>query len=239
MNEYKTWIQWAKNQGYQVTWLPLRAEYAQKFDSDAAYAFFKQYEGVPYGIHNYIWGWLDTPDHSYPPLLAPEFFGLMFAFLEQFYPDASASMYGMAMNKRLGTENLTIGQIAEEAYNRNLTLPDLYGMVEQDGWLYGGNVSYVCSAFVTAILKAGGLFEGMEVNAVEFTPRDVYQLAFYDPSPVLPTACSSVDPTNPYCQIMGQYIMTFPSIGTVQPYSHMNEKCWSEPPLYEIYPPGC
>jgi len=28
MNPYDTWIQWAENAGYMVTWLPLSPEYA-------------------------------------------------------------------------------------------------------------------------------------------------------------------------------------------------------------------
>jgi hypothetical protein len=52
-------------------------------------------------------------------------------------------------------------------------------MPEQDGWLYTGKeprdgLSYVCSAYVTALYKAGGLFGDLEINATEFTPKDVY-----------------------------------------------------------------
>jgi hypothetical protein len=233
MNPYKTWVQWARNQGYLVTWLPLKPEYAKKFDEKAAYEFFKSTEGLPYGIHNYIWGWLDTKDHSYPPVLAPEFFSMMFGLLEKSKPDAVATMYTAGLNKRLGTTNLSIAGVALEAYNRNLTLPDLYAMVEEDGWEYIDGRSYVCSAYVAAILKAGGLFGDSEVNAVEFTPRDIYQLEFYNPTPAVPANCKAVDPTNPYCQIMGGYRIEFPGVGTVPAYPHMNERCWSEPPLYD------
>ena len=239
INPYKTWIEWAKNQGYLVTWLPLKAEFAAKFNQTSAMEFFKSVEGLPYGIHNYIWGWLDTPDHSYPPMLAPQFFSMMFGLLEKSKPEAVATMFTAGLNKRLGTVNLTIAGVAEEAYNRGLELPDLYAMVEEDGWEYVDGRSYVCSAFVAAILKAGGLFGDSEVNAVEFTPRDIYQLEFYDPNPVVPDNCKEVDPVNPYCQIMGGYRMDFPGIGTVAPYPHMNEICWSEPPLYERIPDYC
>lgn len=47
-------------------------------------------------------------------------------------------------------------------------------MVEEDGWWYPDGYSYVCSSFVIGMWKAAGLFDGFEVNAVEFTPRDVY-----------------------------------------------------------------
>jgi len=233
MNPYKTWVKWARDQGYLVTWVPLKPEFAKKFDEKAAYDWFKTVEGLPYGIHNYIWGWLDTKDHSYPPMLAPEFLSMMFGLLEKSKPDSVATMFTAGLNMRLGTTNLTLAGVAEEAYKRNLTLPDLYAMVEKDGWEYIDGKSYVCSAFVAAILKAGGLFGTHEVNAVEFTPRDIYQLEFYDPNPVVPANCKVVDPINPYCQIMGGYRVDFPGIGTVPSYPHMNERCWSEPPLYD------
>lgn len=241
MTPYKTWVKWALNQGYLVTWLPLKAEWAKKFDEKAAYKWFKSVEGLPYGIHNYIWGWLDTPDHNYPAILPPEFLATMFGFLEKSKPEPVQKMFVMGLNKRLGgNANFTsIAQVAMEAHKRGKTLPDLYAMVEKDGWLYPEGYSYVCSAFVAAILKAGGLFGNMDVNAVEFTPRDIYELEFYDPAPKVPQNCKVVDPINPYCQIMGGYRMEFPSISSAKIYANMNEHCWSEAPLYERVPLGC
>jgi len=164
---------------------------------------------------------------------------MMFGLLEKSKPDAVATMYTAGLNMRLGTKNLSIAGVALEAYNRNLTLPDLYAMVEKDGWEYVDGRSYVCSAYVAAILKAGGLFGDSEVNAVEFTPRDIYQLEFYDGNPTVPANCKAVDPTNPYCQIMGGYRIEFPGVGTIPAYPHMNEKCWSEPPNYDRTIPNC
>jgi len=239
MNPYKQWIKWARNAGFHVTWLPLKPEISKKFNNDAAIEFWKTIEGLPYGYHNFLWGWLDTPDHSYPPLLSPEFLGPAMAIIEKIIPSASNSVYTESLNMRLGTTNLSIAQIALEAYNRNLTIPDLYGIVEKDGWKYSDGVSYVCSSFVVAMYKAAGLFDGLDINAVEFTPKDLYQLDFFDPNPPVPENCKSVDPTNPFCQIMGKWRMEFPGLGTVSMYANMNEKCWSEGPEYARYPPGC
>lgn len=239
MNPYKNWIKWARNAGFQVTWLPLKPEISQKFDNDAAVKFFKTIEGVPYGYHNFLWGWLDTADHNYPPLLSPEFLGPVMAIIEKIIPSASTSVYTEALNMRLGTKNLSIPEVALEAYNRNLTIPDLYAMVEKDGWQYSDGVSYVCSSFVVAMYKAAGLFDGLDINAVEFTPKDLYQLDFFDPNPPVPEVCKKVDPANPFCQIMGKWRMEFPGIGTISKYQNMNENCWSEGPEYARYPAGC
>jgi len=239
INPYKLWIKWARNAGFQVTWLPLKSEVAARFDNDAAYKFFKTIEGVPYGYHNFLFGWLDTAKHNYPPVLSPEAFGPLFAMVEKISPEASNSVFNLAMNRRLNTTGLSVPQIAVEAEKRGLTIPDLLAMVEVDGWVYPDGVSYVCSSFVVAMYKAAGLFGNAEVNAVEFTPKDLYSLDFFSTNPPVPENCKKVDPENPFCQIMGEYRMEFPGLGTVSPYSHMNENCWSEGPDYKRVPEGC
>lgn len=58
-------------------------------------------------------------------------------------------------------------------------------MPERDGWLYEGiqprdGEAYVCSSYIVAVFKAAGLFGDLEVHATEFTPRDLYELNFFD-----------------------------------------------------------
>jgi hypothetical protein len=40
---------------------------------------------------------------------------------------------------------------------RGMTFGDLISMIEIDGWQYSDGASYVCSSFVAACYKAGGL----------------------------------------------------------------------------------
>ena len=80
-----------------------------------------------------------------------------------------------------------------------MKIEDVMAMNEKDGWEYYGEqprdgLSYVCSAYVTALWKAGGLFEGLSINATEFTPRDVYALNFFEADPTkLPEACAKAN----------------------------------------------
>jgi hypothetical protein len=58
-------------------------------------------------------------------------------------------------------------------------------MPERDGWEYEGILprdgeAYVCSSYIVAVFKAAGLFGDLEVHATEFTPRDLYELEFFD-----------------------------------------------------------
>jgi len=101
---------------------------------------------------------------------------------------------------------------------------------EIDGWEYTGYTprdgrSWVCSAYVAAIYKAGGLFGDMDVNSTEFGPADVYELNFFDEHFDRPQACIEADPDLPYCQLLGNYRMRLPHYNTVDPYPNMNEKC--------------
>lgn len=67
-------------------------------------------------------------------------------------------------------------------------------MPEQDGWIYTGEKprdgrSWVCSAYVAALWKAGGLFGEFEVNSTEFSPKDVYIMKFFDETREMPKDC--------------------------------------------------
>jgi hypothetical protein len=61
------------------------------------------------------------------------------------------------LNKRLNTTNLKLADIAIEVSKRNMTLADLMAIPEKDGWWYSDGYSYVCSSFVIAVYRAGGL----------------------------------------------------------------------------------
>ena len=112
-------------------------------------------------------------------------------------------------------------------------------MPERDGWRDEGILprdgeAYVCSAYMVAVFKAAGLFGGLEVHATEFTPRDLYELNFFDKNLRSSNKeCQRYDPGQPYCQIMGKYKMEFPRYGAVSPYENMNEVCPMISPLYE------
>lgn len=124
-----------------------------------------------------------------------------------------------------------------------MSIQDVMAMPEIDGWEYTGieprdGKNWVCSAYVAALYKAGGLFGELDINATEFTPRDVYMLDFFDTKIVRPQACIDADSELPYCQLLGNYRMTLPGYSTITPYANMNERCASVWPDY-IREDGC
>lgn len=237
-NTYKQWVQWAKNCDFHVSILPLKDEYRAKFNNTAAYEWFKTVEGMPYGYHNFLFSWIDTPYDNYPPNLYADFLPIVFEMFDRLMPSVMETFFLQAMNHRLNTTGLNYRQVVHEAESRGISMIELVAQPEIDGWWYSDGYSYVCSCFVIGVYKAAGLFGDMYVNAVEFTPKDVYQLAVFNTTAELPSQCTEADPDLPYCQILGKYKMTLPGYSTIEPYTHMNENCPSIAKEY-IRPDGC
>lgn len=239
INKFSQWMDWAENASFSVVVLPLTAEARAKFDAKAAYEWFKTVEGMPYGYHNFLFGWMDTARDNFPPIAAPEIFTIVFRAAEQLMPSAIARVFGEAMNKRLGTEGLQIPELEVEAGKQGMSLLEVMALPEKDDWWYSDGYSYVCSSFVLALYKHAGLFGDMELQGTEFTPKDVYSLNIFDREYQRPQICIDNDPEIPYCQILGKYrIELGPWYGTIEPYEHMNERCPSVAPEF-LRPDRC
>lgn len=146
----------------------MRPEIAEKFDELGAQVFFFQTEGLPYGYHNFLYGWIDTPSDNWPPMLPNEGVPIVFSIIEKISPSAAFNFFTEALNKRLGVEGKNISEIAMLAAEQDMSIEDVMGMVEMDGWEYTGEeprdgLSYVCSAYIAAMYKAGGLFDDMSI----------------------------------------------------------------------------
>lgn len=154
-NEWSQWIQWAKNADFHVAHFPLSPEARSKFNETAAIEFFKQTEGLPYGYHNFLFGWIDTPNENWPPLLPKGFVPIVFSVLEKILPSTVDIFLTQALNKRIGTKGLKLPQLSVEASKVNKTIDDLMADIEVEGWIYEGlendGRSYVCSAYVAAL----------------------------------------------------------------------------------------
>lgn len=222
--------------------MPLSPEARAKFNETAAQEFYFQTEGLPYGYHNFLFGWVDTPVENWPPLLPSGFIPIVFSILEDFTPSTVDIFLNQALNKRLNTTGLNLKQIASEAASRNLTVEQLMSMVEVEGWEYTGlendGRAYVCSAYVAAVYRAAGLFGNYTIYGPEFTPKDVYTMNFFDKNFTRPAACVQADPDQEFCQILGKYRMTFPGYSTIEPYEHMNEHCPTIAPEF-VRPANC
>jgi hypothetical protein len=220
--------------------LPLKEEVRVKFDVEAAIKWFLTMEDHPYGFHNFLFGWIDTPDSSLPEIIEQEVLLLLFGTLGKISKPVNDIIIGEGLNLRLGTKGLSIAQAVAEAARRNISFEELIALPEIDGWEYSVGPNYVCSSFVIAFYKAGGIFGDLEINATEFTPKDLYQLNIFDRSykERRPQICKETDPDLEYCQIMGKYKITLPGYSSISPYNKMNENCPSVAPHY-FRPDNC
>ena len=161
-------------------------EASRKFNVGAAQDWFNAHEGLPYGYHNILFGWINTPNDNWPPLLPYDSVPILFSMVSKVLPKGIETMFTQAMNKRLGVEGKSIPELAAIAADKKMSLSEVMAIVEEDGWEYTGlkprdGEAYVCSAFTAAMYKAAGILVD-PVNATEFTPKDNYMLDIFDTS---------------------------------------------------------
>ncbi len=70
-----------------------------------------------------------------------------------------------------------------------MNISEVLAMPELESYLYDGKPTMICSGLVARLWKAGGLFDGYEVNSNEFTPFDVYQINLFDKLWIPPKHC--------------------------------------------------
>ena len=238
-NKWEQWIEWAHNADYNVALLPLKEEYRKKFDVDKANEWFlNEAEGLPYGYHNFILTWIDTPYNNFPFFATSEITEFLFSVVSYVYPKASDLIITEALNIRAGTNGLTLQQVIAEIARQGKSVEEILAEPEMEGVQYHDGSNYVCSCLVVSFWKHGGLFGDLEFSPNEFGPKDIYILDIFDKNFEKPQECIDDNPDLPYCQVMGRFVFTLDDYSTMKPYAHMNEKCSSEGPDF-IREEGC
>jgi hypothetical protein len=118
--------------------MPLSAAARAQFNETAAIEFFTSMEGLPYGFHNFLFGWIDTVEDNLPPLMPPGMLPIVMSILEDVLPKQADIFFGQSINKRLGTKGLNIKELAAEAARRNTSIEELMSKIEVEGWEYEG-----------------------------------------------------------------------------------------------------
>ena len=240
-NKWEDWLKWAHNADFNVALLPIREEYRNKFDNAKAMEWFEnEVEGLNYGFHNFISTWIDTVDKNFPFIATSEIVEFLFSLVSKVYPPASDLIITENINIRVGKQNLTFQQAVAEAARQGKSLEQLLAEPEKEGIKYSDGLNYVCSCFVVAYWKHGGLFGDLDLSPNEFGPRDIYMLDIFDKNVTRPQECIDDNPDLPYCQVMGRFILDLEegAYSSIKPYAHMNERCSSQGPDF-IREEGC
>lgn len=93
-----------------------------KFNEKAAQEWFFQKEGLPYGYHNFIYGWIDTPYDNFPATLSAELAPVVLSMLNNVIPAKVEKMWIQGLNKRLGTVALSLTEVVSEAAKRMMSI---------------------------------------------------------------------------------------------------------------------
>ena len=72
----------------------------------------------------------------------------------------------------------------------------------------------------------------MNINAPEFTPKDIYELDFFAPRESVKKACEK-NLVNGLCQLAGKVELRLEAYSFVKPYENMCQKCPTMLPKYE------
>ena len=128
--KWEDWIKYAENADFHVTHHRLSAESRAKFDEKKAQDFYFDTVGLPYGYHNFLYGWVDSAEDNWPPLLAKQFVPVMFTLIEKVDPSLAYNFFTEALNKRLGVDGQDIDSIAKLAAEQNMGVDDVMAMVE-------------------------------------------------------------------------------------------------------------
>jgi len=85
---------------------------AEKFNETAARELYFEMEGVPYGYHNFMYGWVDTPEDNWPPVLPHHLVPIAWNWVQNYDYNLADNMFTEALNLRLGVKGLNITETA-------------------------------------------------------------------------------------------------------------------------------
>jgi len=121
-NTWKDWVQYADNCDFIVAVLPLSDEKRAQFNNTAAVEWFEKMEGYPYGYHNFLFSWIDTPEDNYPDLMPYLLMPIVFEMLDTIMHPAVNNFLLEALNHRLEMSGSSFKEIVAESSRRGMTL---------------------------------------------------------------------------------------------------------------------
>eukprot|EP00897_Mesotaenium_endlicherianum_P002829 jgi/Mesen1/2574/ME000162S01699 len=205
--------------------LPLHPRLRKIFNETAAWEFVTGMEGQPFGFHNIIFSWIDTPKDNYPPPINSQLASPRRKHALRRRP----SPFGLS-SLCLSPYGLDVAQVLAECAARRIPFGELLAVPERDSWQYSDGKSTSCVAYVMTAWKDGGLFgaNASDIQVTEFT------LNFFDDDAARIGAWCPQSASSPkeYCQILGKWRLDLPGFNTLEPYPRMNEACPSMAPDY-------
>jgi len=109
----------------------LHAAAQAKFDVEKAKKWFFETEGLPYGYHNFLFGWMDTQRDNLPPALSNELLPVVMQMVSEIKPKVIDTFFIQALNKRIGNPGCTdLACVATVAAGLNMSIQDVIAIPE-------------------------------------------------------------------------------------------------------------
>jgi hypothetical protein len=249
---FQDWLKNARAAGYNVVHAPLAPKYTEVFNATAALEWFRTVEGLDYGYHTMLWSWIDTVNDNYPCIppnydkcLVWDHMEIVFGWMDLIAPSVADLLFTEAFNFRLGTTDQRAPALFRRAHELGYDNGQLPTIIEDDSWMYhttrfgkpSVGENHVCCTFVCKMWKIAGVFDeiGADLNCNEFTNWDAYALNVFDSNKTgnkRPQQCIDADPSNPLCQLTGDFTLQLNDFNTKPMFQHMAEKCQSKSPIY-------
>ncbi len=248
MHTWEDWLPLAHAADFNIMLLAPNDAVRAAFDSSKAQAYIESTLGLPYGYHNFIFGFIDHVNdegilENLPYPATWQLFEVLFGVISGFDSGIAEKIWELALNFHGGTNGLNTAQLANHAADvLGITFGQLMAIPESDDWVYPDGPSMVCDVYACSIFKHGGVFGelGKNITCSEFTNSDLYDLAIFNASywSTVP-ACAAASPGLPYCQLMGTHQLLLNEFNSVVPYAGMFENCAVLPPAYKRQPAKC
>eukprot|EP00040_Diaphanoeca_grandis_P022923 m.123988 g.123988 ORF g.123988 m.123988 type:complete len:598 (-) comp29031_c0_seq1:23-1816(-) len=190
----------------------------------------------------------DFKDTDNSTCLTWELIEILTPLLDKFIPPLQfgQTFIKEALAHRVGISaehwNSSAAIIYQQAAKLGFDMKSVPTMVEQDEWRYhitkngvpvDDGQAMVCCVFVCNMWKSAGVFANIDsdFNCGELTNLDAYSAQiFKQQSPTSrPAKCMQADPTNPNCQIMGNFTLRLNRVNSKPAFKHMDESCPSLP----------
>jgi hypothetical protein len=141
----------ASVEGWNMVWLPLSEGTRKMFDVGKVWKWYhdENVEESPYGTSNAFYTSFDSKDRTFP-LFTDDSNALFFLnLLSNLGLKSSINTFiADAINNRLGTSGLDLGQCIQEVAARKLDLSKVMAMPENPDWTYSGKKQLICSGMV-------------------------------------------------------------------------------------------
>jgi len=229
------WVVGAYQAGYEAAWLPLRRKSLNDVEKHLGdlNAWFDTVEGNSYSpVKDFL---ASFNSESMPMYMRTANKMERYLGMRPFWNEFKEAI-GFRFQEKIKDRRISKSQLPDSldetlqfaSIDLNMSLQDLLAIPEKDEWRYdtqNGREAFTPASFVVQALQKLRVLTRLDINASEFTVKDIYELNIFENRFEKPESCLEADHRLPFCQMFGKFRLHLPSYNSLSPYDHMNETC--------------